>query len=454
MTGGTVDGNQAGTDGGGLFVESGNATIGSRSSVSNNQALNGTGGGLYVSSGDTTLARSRVDDNQARDVGGINEAKGNVRVVSGSEVNGNSSTALLDVSAGDFGGGGIATGIGNVFVSQSQISHNHSVGMYSSGIVVGLGGVTVTSGSRVDGNSNNGPGGGIAANFGGVVTVSGGSQVDQNTGSGLGGGIVNFAGSMGGVRILGHSEVNDNTLTNGESLGQALEVFLEVLAGSLNLDFTTATGGTSTTMLAAGIAQFEQDATTNAEPGTSPPEPPGVLVAGGGIGTLLGSTITVAGSSEVDGNFSGATVSGGNPNTVGIGGGITAVLGSIMIQGSHVDGNTSVGNGGGIWNRGPLTVVASTLASNNASGSAPGSLGGGLFNFSGGTTSLLHSTLRANRSGFGGGVYNLGTLKLAGSTVIGNQATVRGGGIIDRGQLTLVRSRVVANSPDNIDTPT
>src|SRR4051812_10979585 len=103
-------------------------------------------------------------------VGGINAGKGDVRVIDRSEVNGNSSTALLNVSQGDFGGGGIYAGIGDVFLSRSQVSYNHSVGMYSSGIVVGLGSVTVTSGSRVNWNSNNGPGGGIAANFGGIVT--------------------------------------------------------------------------------------------------------------------------------------------------------------------------------------------------------------------------------------------------------------------------------------------
>src|SRR6202011_2256428 len=108
----------------------------------------------------------------------------------GSTVNGNSSTAPLDVSSGNFGGGGVYEGVGNVFVSRSQVSYHHSVGMYSSGIVIGLGSVTVGSGSRVNWNSNNGPGGGIAANFGGIVTVRGGSQVDHNTGSGNGGGIV------------------------------------------------------------------------------------------------------------------------------------------------------------------------------------------------------------------------------------------------------------------------
>ena len=41
MTGSTVNGNQAGTDGGGLYVNNGNKTTASRSSVSGNTALSG-----------------------------------------------------------------------------------------------------------------------------------------------------------------------------------------------------------------------------------------------------------------------------------------------------------------------------------------------------------------------------------------------------------------------------
>jgi hypothetical protein len=434
--------NQTSGDGGGIWAGAGVSLTASM--VNGNQA--GTdGGGLFVENGDTVVSRSRVNDNRALNVGGINEVKGDVRVVNGSEVNGNSSTAPLDVSAGNFGGGGIYEGIGNVFVSRSQVSHNHSVGMYSSGIVVGLGSVTVTSGSQVNWNSNNGPGGGIAANFGGIVTVSGGSQVDHNTGAGNGGGIVNFAGPMGGVRILGGSEVSHNTLTNYESLGQAIGVFLELLAGLLNLDFTTATGGMSPAAVTAVIAQLEHEVASTAPPNGSMSDPSGFVVSGGGIGTLLGGSISVTGGSHVDGNVSGVRVPQGNPNSIGIGGGLFSGLGPITVRGSTVAGNTSLGSGGGIWNQGSLTVVGSTIGDNRAALS----LGGGLYNSAVGTASILRSTLRDNRASLGGGAYNLGALGLIDSTVIRNRATVQGGGIADGGRLTLIRTPVVANSPDN-----
>lgn len=449
MSASNVNGNQAGTNGGGLFVNNGDVTIASGSSVSGNTALKGTAGGLSVAAGNTTVSRSRIDDNRALDVGGINEVKGNVQVVDGSEVNRNSSTALLNVSKGDFGGGGISEGIGNVFVSRSQVSHNHSVGMYSSGIVVGLGSVTVTSGSEVNWNSNNGPGGGIAANFGGIVTVSNGSQVDHNTGSGNGGGIVNFAGPLGGVRVVGRSEVSHNVLTNYESLGQAVGVFLELLADSLGVDFTTATGGTSPAALAADIAQLEQEVASTTSQGGSLNSPSGFVVSGGGIGTLLGASITVTGGSHVEDNLSGLRVSAGNPSSIGIGGGLFSGLGPITIRDSAVNGNTSLGSGAGIWNRGSMTFFRSSIANNTAVMSP----GGGLYNATGGTASILHSTINGNRASHGGGVSNRGMLGLVDSTVTRNHATVQGGGITNRGQMTLVRTTVFANTPDNIALP-
>jgi hypothetical protein len=170
-------------------------------------------------------------------------------------------------------------------------------------------------------------------------------------------------------------------------------------------------------------------------------------VAGGGIGTLLGASVTVR-SSHVDGNFSGAQVSGSDPHSIGIGGGLFSAVGPTTVQGSSVDGNTSLG-GGGIWNGGSLTVVGSTVADNRAVLSP----GGGLFNPAGGTASIFRSTLRANRAGLGGGADNLGTLGVVDSTVVRNQATVQGGGIANQGRLTLIHTPVVANTPDNITPP-
>ena len=82
---------------------------------------------------------------------------------------------------GDLGGGGIGEMAGNVIVSASQVNNNTAVGMYSAGIVILLGGVTVTDGSQIEATPPMAPGGGIAANFEGAVAISQGSQVNGNT---------------------------------------------------------------------------------------------------------------------------------------------------------------------------------------------------------------------------------------------------------------------------------
>jgi hypothetical protein len=447
----TIQGNRAGVKGGGAYVAAGGASLADGSVIRDNQALNdgASAGGIYVLGGDVTVSRSRVDHNQAFNVGGIDAESGTVNVIGGSQVDDNSSTSTVMPQNGDFGGGGIAVKVGNVDLSHSEVSYNHSVGMYSSGIVILSGSVTVDAGSRVNWNRNNGPGGGIAANFGGTVTVTGHSQVDHNTGAAMGGGIVNFAGPNQAVVIEGGSEVKDNTLTNKESLGEALVVFLEYIASIIGGDFTTLTDGVSPDQARALIRQVEQEIAT--AHGLDPNSvAPGFVVAGGGIGTLQGAAVMVTGGSTVGGNLSGSRVDGGNPNSVGVGGAIATLLSPVIVDRSTVVGNTSSEDGGGIWNRLDVSISHSTVAGNTGLGETLGSLGGGLFLGSEGTATVSGSALKNNRSEFGGGVYNLGSLRLLGSLVTHNHASVSGGGIDNRGQLTISRSRIIANTPDNI----
>ena len=290
---------------------------------------------------------------------------GAVFIVQGSQVNNNSSTSIVMPSAGDFGGGGIAVKAGNVTVSHSQVSYNHSVGMYSSGIVILFGSVTIDDRSQVDWNQNNGPGGGIAANFGGSVTVTGHSQVDHNTGAGMGGGIVNFGTAAQKVAIDQGSEVSDNTLTNAESIGGAIVVLLEYIASLFpGSDYQSLTGQTPEETNAL-IHQVEAEI-SSAHGLASAPMAPGFVIAGGGIGTLLGAGVSIGGDSRVEGNNAGVRVAGGNASSVGIGGGVATFLSRVDVSGSSVSGNSSSEDGGGIWNRRDVSITRSTVANNTA----------------------------------------------------------------------------------------
>ena len=518
-----VTGNQVSDGGGGgIYAAGGNTTLITLvgSSVIDNHAPDGSGGGITLEAGRVVVRdHSHVDGNSALDIGGIRVNHGPrhasdvvhpvprplrdaVRVLNQSTVNGNSSTATLSMgTTGDFGGGGIAVELaGSVFISKSSVSDNHTYGMYSGGILVTLGSVYVTNGSQIDGNTNNGPGGGIAANFLGRVTITGRSQVNNNTGAAMGGGIVNFGTPAQKVLIEGDSQVNNNTLTNAQSIGETLFVFLDYLASRLNISYQTLTG---MTIQETKDLVHQVEAEIASAHGVDPSQfPPGLVIAGGGIGTLQGVRVEIRGGSQVDGNYSGFrlpdSVAGGNPNanSVGIGGGVATFLSRIDVNQSTVAKNTSSEDGGGLWNvRGVSITQQSAVTDNTSRGLTLGSLGGGLFLGPASVGSLISdSAFSANasagllgpgnqppRGGFGGGAYSQGhltilrssfsdntatqhggglmnqgkfaSLRLLGSRVFHNTSRLSGGGIFNDGRdLELIRSLVVDNTPDNIAT--
>ncbi len=119
--------------------------------------------------------------------------------------------------------------------------------------------------------------------------------------------------------------------------------------------------------------------------------------------------------------------------------------------------------GGGILNRGTLTLTDSTLSGNRAIGGTgfpePSATGGGLYNY--GSATLTNTTVTENRSDYwGGGIYNAptGTLTVSDSTVSDNYARFFSGGIgnyalyDDNGTLNITNSTISGNSV--MSTPT
>ena len=417
--------------GGGIVVTQGAVTLTNGSSVSNNVAANGVGGGIAVLSGSVSLSgNSQVNGNSARDIGGIMlgsvfpKGAHAVSVTGNSTVNNNSSSAGQRQNPNNLGGGGIAVvSDGDVVIDASQVSGNQTDGMYSGGIVVGIGGVQVTNGSSISGNSNNGPGGGIAANFGGKVEVSGASSVTGNTGGALGGGIVNFSLTQGSVAISGGSEVNGNTLTNAETIGRVVAVFLAVATGgnSSFRDLAVAAGGAGGTALIAGLERLEELAEAAAGPIRDHvrqlTHPLGVLVAGGGIAALV-APVSVTEQSSVSDNIVGFDKLGGHHHIVSLGGGIFQLVGAVTINQGQVEDNQNLhGDGAGIWSGGTLNIVSSTVSGNIAAGN-----GGGLFNASLGQAAVQQSVFQDNQATFGGAMANRGNLQASQSTVADNSA--------------------------------
>jgi hypothetical protein len=119
--------------------------------------------------------------------------------------------------------------------------------------------------------------------------------------------------------------------------------------------------------------------------------------------------------------------------------------GSLTMTGCTLSGNSaSVLFGGGIYNCGTLTIANCTLSRNSAIGS--NGYGGGIHSTSG-TLTINDSTLSANAALYGGGVYmSSGTLTHC--TLSGNQATGgRGGGVYtDSGTTTITDSTLEENT--------
>jgi hypothetical protein len=115
---------------------------------------------------------------------------------------------------------------------------------------------------------------------------------------------------------------------------------------------------------------------------------------------------------------------------------------NVTVSGVTITGGRDL-SGGGILNRGTLTLIQAAV-SGNAATSGPG---GGINNSR--TLTLIQTVVSGNgsTSGSGGGVYNVDTLLLIQTTISGNTAFSLGGGIQNLGfTLRLIQSTVSGNT--------
>ena len=221
-------------------------------------------------------------------------------------------------------------------------------------------------------------------------------------------------------------------------------------------------------------ANCNYDITTAAAPGDGLPVITGHVVLAGAHNTAIrrraGTTFRlfdVAASGSL--SLTSITVDGGS--TAGLGGGIqnagTVVLsrtvftdnaagnggalannagGTMRVSDSDFERNTTTGVGGGaIINSADLTVTGSVLSRNTAP------INGGAVNTqSAGITRLTSTAVSENTSGgLGGGLSNLGTTSLTGSTVTHNRGSSGGGIATGNTNVTLRATVVRNNAPDN-----
>ena len=291
------------------------------------------------------------------------------------------------------------------------------------GIFSANGSELILTDSAVRDNTTPDNGGGIRMDGSSKLTLSN-SVIDGNSAmEGSGGGIFstgtdtlinstisnNIALGGGGIYIFPGSSV---TLTNSiVSANQALIGYGGGISNSLDSTLTltaTTVSGNSAGYQGGGIAN-ERGATASLTDCTVSNNS---ATYGGGIGNLGNISIT---NSNIIGN-SGYT-----------GGGIYNSYGNVFVNNSTIGKNTTSVSGSGISNKGTIEINESTIINNRAT----------------------------NNGVSGAGISNEGEAIVTNSSIVGNRSTNIGAGINNWGQLTLTDSTVNKNSPGgivNVDT--
>lgn len=240
---------------------------------------------------------------------------------------------------------------------------------------------------------------------------------------------------------------------------------------SLRNAIAIAQSGADTIQFRAGLAgAIMLDATQGSLILTAPvtiagPGAASLAVDGGFSGGAAGVTVFAVNAGVVA-TIRGLTIRHGKGTVVvngdgGDGGGIFN-RGALSVDQCVINANTAGiaatnGSGGGIYNTGTLTVTNSTISGNSVGNGGNGGNGGGIANH--GALTLNASNLTGNQtsdvgsdaslSGNGGGIFSDGTMSITASTIANNSASASYGGGIDstiRGTLTMTTSTVDHNS--------
>src|SRR5579875_644849 len=191
---------------------------------------------------------------------------------------------------------------------------------------------------------------------------------------------------------------------------------LEALEDRLCLSTLTVTNtnDSGAGSLRAALAAAQNGDTINFAPSL---EGQTIALTSGQVNITKNITITGLGANEL-------TVSGsGSSRVFDVSSGVTASISGLTIANGMAD------QGGGVSNSGTLSLSHVALLNNEALGdSAFTGNGGGIFNNAGASLAIDHSKFLNNQAvgvtgiGLGGGIFNLGTVTIAGSTFDSNVA--------------------------------
>ncbi|MGB3591948.1 MAG: choice-of-anchor Q domain-containing protein [Nonlabens sp.] len=448
-------------------------------------AAPGNGGAIHITGNqDISITGSTINSNQAgREGGGLWNGSGTM-TIDNSTINGN--TAIGEATGGpnpgDVGGGGIFNNGGDLVIqNNSTIAANIATGSTSTGGgILSEGGTVSIADSDINSNESNRAGGGIEINSDAPLAMTNVALNNNRTGVVTG---MSAPGNGGGIHITGASTIditggtiNSNTaasegggLWNGTG---TMTIDNVVMNANIASGDDANTGGGAIYALSNGtvIIQNNTAITNNIADGTAG-SGGGILVdadasldvsntiitgnqsnrAGGGIEIVAGSQTATINLDNVilSNNNTGIAPAVAAP---GNGGGLH-ITGNqdIMITNSTVNGNQAASEGGGLWNGAGIMALNNVSVTNNtASGDAADNGGGGIFNVAGNmdiTGSDVQDNIASGISGSGGGILSVaGDVSIDNSSIERNGANRAGGGIeIIDGTLTIINTNLNDN---------
>jgi hypothetical protein len=352
-------------------------------------------GGAIASGEHLTVADCQIRDNAATSSGGAiafgDSGLEKKLTINSSVISGNSALGS---------GGGVYVRGGEVLIVQSSFSSNYSGGR-GGGLHAKYANIKVL---ESDFASN------VADSAGGGVRIDGGGAIAEFENSRF---IGNVAGGGGGISNEWHSF---------SYFGQPLTLRDCVITDNL----ARGNGGgisamASTTVIRSTIANNSAN-------------------SGGGIWGRPAR----AGSARIV-RVVDTTISGNAAGTGG-GGGVNAA--ALIMSGTTISTNTSVGPGGGL-RAGYVQINDSTISGNTTTGDSAHGAGIAMRSYEG---SIVDSTIERNQTlgsnAFGGGIYQSAFTRLSveRSTIVDNVATANGGGIFTESDEFQMTNSVVRNN--------